>query len=139
MKFTCGYCGTSYERQADAEACELKCKKEKEYREALEAQLEPRMKAINEEVLNIEDTYGVKITFAFLPDMGDRPVLVAHKPVSNDGFVFTPTYKEENNELDNTPKPVETPKTQNGDALFEATIECDDPNAVFIDDLKEEA
>lgn len=138
MKFTCGYCGTSYERQADAEACELKCKKEKEYREALEAQLEPRMKAINEEVHNIEDTYGVKITFAFLPDMGDRPVLVAHKPVSNDGFVFTSTYKEENNEPDNTTMPVEAPKTQNDDALFEATVEYDDPNSVFIDDLKEE-
>lgn len=138
MKFTCGYCGTSYERQADAEACELKCKKEKEYREALEAQLEPRMKAINEEVHNIEDTYGVKITFAFLPDMGDRPVLVAHKPVSNDGFVFSPTYKEENNEPDNTPRPVEAPKTKNDDALFEATVECYDPNSVFIDDLKEE-
>lgn len=138
MKFTCGYCGTSYERQADAEACELKCKKEKEYREALEAQLEPRMKAINEEVHNIEDTYGVKITFAFLPDMGDRPVLVAHKPVSNDGFVFTSTYKEENNEPDNTPEPKEHHNPQNDDNLFEATVECDDPNATFIDNLKEE-
>lgn len=82
VKYTCSICGTSYDRQPEAEACELKCQKEKAERELLLAQLEPRLEKLNEEIREIETIYNVSLTFAFVPGCGDKPILAAHKKIN---------------------------------------------------------